>query len=934
MFSMINQSRSFKAKIFINNFTRFYLVSHNKHSNSDKRYLLFKKIKDIILNSPRNDETQLKIEEFLYDYNISNLDTTISDIYDFIGSVNREFKDVLFESKDRLKDLIKNFKKRKLDVKLKVDGLKQKEKVSYYLSVLLNELSSEFVISILLGKFVVIIHNPLVNKSSCQSVFNEVAGELIRSYYYSLYEKKKKELLKRNQDIRYNMYDWRKENECILNVYDNMELVLGIGAVVVDWLRDVDLVEFKLVKALDETKQNLNIIKVSKRIEDLISKFKVPLNLPNNIPMIVKPKPSYREIDKEGKVYEQLGGYLLNGEKVYNEVILKKPMLRYQTKIIDKNIIYSGINNLNSVGYKINKDVLNFVRLYGVKFGLIIDDSYIHPLKEKLNKERLKKQDKISKWERKELESFNSKKHLEDNILALADVFEDVHEFFIPVRMDFRGRIYCIAEYLNYQGIDLAKSLLLFSKGEEILKTDKKIIDYLKVFGANCYGNKLDKKSWAERVKWVEDNEENIRNFYNGKLILEAELKTSFISFCFEYNRWLDCLENSKSTHFTTYLPIQLDATCNGYQDISMLTRDRTLAEKVNLTESSWEDQPNDLYSYVSSFLGGYFDNKLKEKDVSIEDRESYIRLKSLDIQRELIKLALMTKAYNATAHRIIKYLKELFEFDSEYTKLVNNTSDLNLLEDSYRIDENLKISGKKKNQFWYRYKKNKNVMLEDLDFINLYKALDFILLDIFPSLVNIMKYFKEIASICVKLGLYIPWKLPSGLEPFQSYMKVKDARLKPLSFSKKTFSLKIYIKDQYDKNKQLRALMPNVVHSLDALSLCMLIDNYFNLYNSKFKNIYSIHDCFAVTANNVNYISDTLKIIYIQIYSDKDFLHTFNSGVINNIKLHYGEASFDEDKLLIYVKNCKPIPYPDINKVLKGDLKIESIKYSSYIVS
>jgi DNA-directed RNA polymerase len=61
--------------------------------------------------------------------------------------------------------------------------------------------------------------------------------------------------------------------------------------------------------------------------------------------------------------------------------------------------------------------------------------------------------------------------------------------------MDFRGRVYCIADYLNYQGIDLAKSLLVFSKGEEIKKTDLKSINYLKVFGANCYGNKLDKKS-------------------------------------------------------------------------------------------------------------------------------------------------------------------------------------------------------------------------------------------------------------------------------------------------------------------------------------------------------------------------------------------------------------------------------------------------------
>jgi hypothetical protein len=47
--------------------------------------------------------------------------------------------------------------------------------------------------------------------------------------------------------------------------------------------------------------------------------------------------------------------------------------------------------------------------------------------------------------------------------------------------------------------------------------------------------------------------------------------------------------------------------------------------------------------------------------------------------------------------------------------------------------------------------------MLEDLDFINLYKVLDFVLLDIFPSLVKIIKYFREVAKVCGILGLYIP---------------------------------------------------------------------------------------------------------------------------------------------------------------------------------
>jgi DNA-directed RNA polymerase len=61
--------------------------------------------------------------------------------------------------------------------------------------------------------------------------------------------------------------------------------------------------------------------------------------------------------------------------------------------------------------------------------------------------------------------------------------------------MDFRGRVNCISQYLNYQSTELAKALLLFSKGERIMKNDRNAISFFKAYGANCYGNKLDKKS-------------------------------------------------------------------------------------------------------------------------------------------------------------------------------------------------------------------------------------------------------------------------------------------------------------------------------------------------------------------------------------------------------------------------------------------------------
>lgn len=61
--------------------------------------------------------------------------------------------------------------------------------------------------------------------------------------------------------------------------------------------------------------------------------------------------------------------------------------------------------------------------------------------------------------------------------------------------------------------------------------------------------------------------------------------------------------------------------------------------------------------------------------------------------------------------------------------------------------------------------------------------------------------------------------------------MMVKDVRISPLNYAKHTFYKKIPVKNKDDKKKQMRALMPNLIHSLDAASMFMLINKYFIRY-------------------------------------------------------------------------------------------------------
>ena len=91
----------------------------------------------------------------------------------------------------------------------------------------------------------------------------------------------------------------------------------------------------------------------------------------------------------------------------------------------------------------------------------------------------------------------------------------------------------------------------------------------------------------------------------------------------------------------------------------------------------------------------------------------------------------------------------------------------------------------------WFRHTDDHNIKLEALDFVHLYRGLMFVLNDVFPSLNLLTKYLKDIAYICSKLEISIPWTLPTGLVANQSYMKLKDVRIKPLNYSNYTFNSK-----------------------------------------------------------------------------------------------------------------------------------------------
>jgi DNA-directed RNA polymerase len=158
---------------------------------------------------------------------------------------------------------------------------------------------------------------------------------------------------------------------------------------------------------------------------------------------------------------------------------------------------------------------------------------------------------------------------------------------------------------------------------------------------------------------------------------MKAENKLLFVAFCIEYCNYYHSLNNNLDCFYSDY-PIQVDATCNGYQHLALLLGDNSLAEHLNLKERTLQDKPKDFYSFIAMNLKELFREQLIEIESNKDSitrnkllpyKDSYARLYKLDIQRSLIKKPIMTKPYNVTIKSMQEYILEDFVLDSDSEK-------------------------------------------------------------------------------------------------------------------------------------------------------------------------------------------------------------------------------------------------------------------------
>lgn len=945
-------------------------------------------IKGILLKGPANHDTQLEIEKLVFN-GFKELYSDPDSIVEILGGFNPK----IFSNPKLIKFIHSTIKTIEdlfytLKLSIKDELIKKKSKIARehlrLLYSILYVIKKKDLVSILISTlFRIITYNMVINTDDKDDAFIPTGllnlsinlGEKIVDLFIRI---KYKEV---SRNIKLKEFKDNLIKETSLN---NTEFLVYIGGELIKIMKECGLIEDKVVSIKSE--RNVSVLILTEEIRDLLGDgiINKAISIPMNLPMIVEPK-DYKDI-----LHLSDGGYLLNNEEIIHPLFTDNLLQNGKTIIFKSNKVLESINGIMKVPFKINTELLNYILNTP---GFINKDIY-PPFYD------VKKRNKVQE---SEYQKWLSEKILNDFIISIADTYSNVPEIYFPLMMDFRGRIYPRVTYLNYQGSQLAKSLLLFAYPGSIKRNNIKAIEYLKSYGAACFGHGLDKKSYKERLLWIDKNWNDIIRL-NNEFILTAENKFSFLAFCLEAKRFDNFYYSCNSSVFSTYLPIQLDASCNGFQHLALLSDEVGLFEELNLSES---DEPKDFYTFILNKVNTHLQAKLVKLEG--EDKLCVIRLLNLSLKRSNLKQLIMTKPYNASLYSMTNYLADSLVYrgvgkfihvNNERHLVLNstlkkdelNTNDQNIIPDEYKEylkytndqtkvtsvktakarlsprvvkskakrskikglntivenenmdnssikDSNIPLTSdkssvsntipeKEEKEYIYSTSDSSDDLVTRLDLFYYVNEFNNILLNSFPHIKRLIEYLDLISNILSELNLPIVWKLPHGLKVSQRYVTRKSKKIKPYTFSGKEITLSIIDKSTIDRKKQRNALMPNLVHSLDSTSMLLL---YYSLKHTKNNvNFYSVHDCFGVTADNVETLIDLIKKVYINIYSDNKYIEKFDEDVIKIILIYYGGSSgqvtYDKDSRKISFKDGRDaINLPKVP--LNTDMNINIIK-------
>lgn len=596
---------------------------------------------------------------------------------------------------------------------------------------------------------------------------------------------------------------------------------LQLGALLVEMMTGLGLFDF--VTEQDHRRTKIHTEKYVEGTEEtnqwLIERNdQIAQRQGQNIPMVIPP------LDWQ---YQRRGGYHFALRGVH-PLVRANFIYRYpEPEKTDMPLVYTALNALQKTPWRINESVYAVMEQ---EYTLNLQNQPVIP--ERPEDIDVNEEARLA-WKRAAGKAHNQKhqwvaymrkrRRILDTVRALQGL-----TFYFPYSLDFRGRVYPVADYLHPQGDDMARALLRFGSGKP-LGADNHGAGWLAVHGANCMGEyngvKMSKLTYAERVQWVDTNEARIRATakepWSDLWWKEADDVWQFLAFCFEWH--LYCEATDAGREFVSSLPVHLDGTCNGLQHFSAMLRDADGAVAVNVAPNV---RPRDIYQVVA-------DRVLKALEEETEPVAKIVLGLGV-VNRKLAKRPTMTFGYGSKQFGFKRQIRE-------YLRGLDNWTE---------IDNTLKLDGK--SQVGVAC-----ALLARL----LWEALE----DTVVKTVEGMQWLQDCTDVIAGKQTSVKWKVPvTGFPVQQNYAAFQRARVSTILMGEVVMS-SIAVPDMgIDKRKEVNAVSPNVIHSLDAAALMLTLDKAVRAGVARFS---MVHDSYGALAADTDVLYRATREAFVELY-------------------------------------------------------------------
>jgi len=611
-------------------------------------------------------------------------------------------------------------------------------------------------------------------------------------------------------------------------------------------------------------------------------------------PMVIPPQ-QWESIDAGGYYGTLAGQHSLIR---YRRTVDKETQEGYKARLrqTDLSDVFEAINTIQETPWRINRHVLKTLQsIYnsgGGRAGIPYTDSLpqLPPLIEPYTEEELKahKQKKFILYKKDVIRASQANRY--GVHMRTAERYAKYARIYFPYSMDFRGRVYPISTF-SPQSDDINKGLLEFADVPACKSMQD--ISWLAIHGANCAG--VDKVSFEERVKWVEDNEEEILACAKDPLTYrfwetQDDSSFQFLAFCFEWRNWkrYEKEHNGSPVGFISRIPIAFDGTCSGLQHYSAILRDSVGGAAVNLVP---DNSPHDIYKLVANKVVEQLE-KDAQNGTSSEERTYEDGGKGVKLGTQIMAQAWLARGVNRSVTKrcvmTLAYGSKEYGFKGQ---ILEDTIAPDIAEGHTEMDTHkTQYAAYLAHEIWGAVQTTVVAAVEG------------------------MTYLQDLASIVAKKGYPVVWTTPIGLPLLQSYNIVIVNRIQlRLYGSTFRFAHIPQTKADIDARRQRTGIAPNFIHSMDACHLQMTVLHSKRDYN--IKHFALIHDSYGAPASQAQDLFHAVRETFYKMYSENDVMKTFAEEILSVVEL-------------------KPKKYEKLMNAMpqKGSLQIDKVLQSKYM--